>query len=183
MSRRGERAVVAELLRSDPAPFELDFRAGAGQGMGRVDRPVDPGVAGDDVAAAVPVPALAVVWCCSVGATWTVELHEFDRGAALGTIAYWISSGVPISEPQPKTALAHELLTERGFQLFPDSSAGPSCPHRHAGPRIRPALPRAGGYPRTGTSRPLRPARPAHGSRRSDQQLAAQDTAFSGHDY
>ncbi|MGH3934143.1 MAG: hypothetical protein ACRDS1_04050 [Pseudonocardiaceae bacterium] len=177
MSRRGERAVVAELLCSYPAPLELDFRASAGQGMGRVDRPVDPGVAGDDVAAAVPVPALAAVWCCSVGATWTVELHEFDRGAALGTIADWISSGVPISEPQPKTALAHELLTERGFQLFPNSSAGPSCPHRHgigyacrdadlieagtrgsrpgpgpvllatARPRIRPALPRAGGIP------------------------------------
>jgi hypothetical protein len=81
---------------------------------------------------AVRLPALAAVWCCSVGATWTVELHESDRDAVLGTIVDWISSGVPISEPEPAAALARELLTERGFQLFLDSSAGPSCPHRHS---------------------------------------------------
>jgi hypothetical protein len=167
MSRRvGERApVVAELLCTDPASL-----------------------------AAAPVPVLAAVWCCSVGATWTVELHAFDRGAVLGTIVDWLSSGVPISEPQPTAALARELLTERGFQLFLDSSTGPSCPHRRgigyacrdadlieagtrgmgpgrgpattrpAGSRIRAASPRTGGYPGTGASRPLRPAQPAHRS-------------------
>jgi hypothetical protein len=94
--------------------------------------PVDHGVvARDDVGAAVPTPMLAAVWCCSVGATWTVELHEFDHGAALGPIVDWISSGVPISDPEPTVALARELLTERGFQLFLDSSAGPRGPHRH----------------------------------------------------
>jgi hypothetical protein len=60
-----------------------------------------------------------------------VELHEFDCDAALGPIVDWISSGVPISEPEPTAALARELLTERGFQLIPDSSAGPSSLHRH----------------------------------------------------
>jgi hypothetical protein len=110
----------------------LASRVDAGQVMDRVDRPGDhSALARDDVAAAVPAAMLAAVWCCSVGATWTVELHEFDRGAALGPIVDWISSGVPISEPQPTAALARELLTERGFHLFPDSSAGPSCPHRH----------------------------------------------------
>jgi hypothetical protein len=134
MSRRGGEGapVVAELLCTDPASLELAFRVGASQVVGRVDRPGDHGaVARDGVAAAVPAPVLAAVWCCSVGATWTVELHEFDRDAALGPIVDWISSGVPISDPEPTVALARELLTQRGFQLFPDSSAGPCCPHRH----------------------------------------------------
>ncbi|MDQ4032005.1 MAG: hypothetical protein M3332_06950 [Actinomycetota bacterium] len=97
-----------------------------------MDQPGDhSAVARDDVTAALPAPALAAVWCCSVGATWTVELHEFDCDAALGPIVDWISSGVPISEPEPTAALARELLTERGFQLIPDSSAGPSSLHRH----------------------------------------------------
>jgi hypothetical protein len=134
MSRRGgERApVVIKLLCTEPASLELASRVDASQVVGSVDRPADDGaVARDDVTAAVPTPVLAAVWCCSVGATWTVELHEFDRDAALGPIVDWISSGVPISDPEPTPALARELLTQRGFQLFPDSSAGPCCPHRH----------------------------------------------------
>jgi hypothetical protein len=81
----------------------------------------------DDVAAAARV--LAAVWCRSVGASWTLELHELGRGMALGTIIDWISSGVPISQPEPE-ALARELLAERGLQLFRDSSAGPSTRSR-----------------------------------------------------
>jgi len=81
-------------------------------------------LAPDDVAAAARV--LAAVWCCSVGASWTLELHELGRGMTLGTITDWISSGVPISQPEPK-ALARELLAERGLQLFRDSSAGPGA--------------------------------------------------------
>jgi hypothetical protein len=103
----------------------------ASQVVRRVDQPWDHGaVARDDVTAAVPAPVLAAVWCCSVGATWTVELHELNSDATLGPIVDWISSGVPISEPEPTTALARELLTEHGFQLIPDSSPGPSSLHR-----------------------------------------------------
>jgi hypothetical protein len=159
MSRPGgERA----LLCTDPASLELVSRIDASQVVSRVDQPGDhSAVARDDVTAALPAPALAAVWCCSVGATWTVELHEFDCDAALGPIVDWISSGVPISEPEPTAALARELLTERGFQLIPDSSAGPSCLHRHgigyacrdtdliaAGTRWFAARTRARGYPR-----------------------------------
>jgi hypothetical protein len=82
----------------------------------------------DDVAAAAPV--LAVVWCRSVGASWTLELHQLDGGTAPETIVDWISSGVPISQPEPD-ALARELLAQRGLQLFRDSFAG-LCTHtRH----------------------------------------------------
>lgn len=80
----------------------------------------------DDVAARAPV--LAAVWCRSVGTSWTLELHELDGVTAPGTIVGWISSGVPITQPEPE-ALAGELLAERGLQLFGDSSAGP-CRHR-----------------------------------------------------
>ncbi len=41
----------------------------------------------------------------------------------------WISSGVPISQPEPE-ALARQLLAERGLQLFRDSSAGPGTRSR-----------------------------------------------------
>ena len=78
----------------------------------------------DGLAAVAPV--LVAVWCRSVGASWTLELHELGRGMALRTIMDWISSGVPISQPEPE-ALAHELLAERGLQLFRDSSAGPGA--------------------------------------------------------
>jgi hypothetical protein len=81
-------------------------------------------LAPDDVVAAARV--LAAVWCRSVGASWTLELRELGRGRALGAIMDWISSGVPISQPEPE-ALARELLAERGLQLFRDSSAGPGA--------------------------------------------------------
>ncbi len=74
----------------------------------------------DDVAAAAPV--LAAVWCRSVGTSWTLELHELDRGTARGTITDWISSGVPIWQPEPE-ALARALLAERGLHVFRESSA------------------------------------------------------------
>ncbi len=74
---------------------------------------------------------LAAVWCRSVGASWTLEVHKLGRGRVLGTIMDWISSGVPISQPEPE-ALARELLTERGLYLFDDSSAGP-CTHNRRG--------------------------------------------------
>jgi hypothetical protein len=133
MSRRdGESApVVTEFACADPATLELAFRTGASQVVDSVDRSVDHSVvARHYVAAAVSTRVLAAVWCCSVGTTWTVELHEFNRGAALGPIVDWISSGVPISDPQPTVALACGLLTERGFQLSPDSSASPCGFHR-----------------------------------------------------
>lgn len=82
----------------------------------------------DDVDAAAPV--LAVVWCRSVGASWTLEFHQLDGGRAPGTIVDWISSGVPISQPVPD-GLARELLAERGLRLFGDSSAGPGTHSRH----------------------------------------------------
>ena len=76
----------------------------------------------DGLAAVAPV--LVAVWCRSVGTSWTLELHELDGGAASETIVDWISSGVPISQPEPD-ALARELLAERGLHLFCDPSAGP----------------------------------------------------------
>ncbi|MGH3984998.1 MAG: hypothetical protein ACRDST_20490 [Pseudonocardiaceae bacterium] len=72
---------------------------------------------------------LAAVWCRSVGTTWTLELHKPDGDTTPGKIMDWISSGVPIAQPEPE-ALAKELLAERGLQLFPDSSAGPSTHSR-----------------------------------------------------
>lgn len=80
-------------------------------------------LAPDDVAGAAPVQA--AVWCRSVGASWTLELHELD-----GAIVDWISSGVPISQPEPD-ALASGLLAERGLHLFCDPSAGPCTRSRH----------------------------------------------------
>lgn len=59
------------------------------------------------------------VWCRSVAASWTLELHQLAGGAAPVTIVDWISSGVPISHPVPD-ALACELLAERGLRLFGD---------------------------------------------------------------
>jgi hypothetical protein len=73
-------------------------------------------------------PVLAAVWCRSVGTTWTVELHQLDRGTALGTTVDWISSGVPTSQRQPHEDMARELLAGRGLHLYPDSTAGP-CTH------------------------------------------------------
>ncbi|MGH3774618.1 MAG: hypothetical protein ACRDRR_02595 [Pseudonocardiaceae bacterium] len=82
----------------------------------------------DDAVASAPV--LAAVWCRSVGTSWTLELHELGPGMAPRKIIDWISSGVPISQPEPEP-LARELLAERGLQLFRDSSAGPGTRSRH----------------------------------------------------
>jgi hypothetical protein len=84
--------------------------------------------ASDTMAAVVPV--LAAVWCRSVGTFWTVEVHQLDGGTAPGTVVDWISSGVPISQPEPD-ALARGLLAEHGLQLFPNSSVGPCTYSRH----------------------------------------------------
>ena len=82
----------------------------------------------DNTAAVAPV--LGAVWCRSVGTSWTVELHELDGDTAHGAIVDWISSGVPISQPEPDT-LACGLLAERGLQLFHNSSVGPCTYSRH----------------------------------------------------
>jgi hypothetical protein len=74
---------------------------------------------------------LAAVWCRSVGTSWTLELHEVDGGTARGTVVDWISSGIPISQPEPDMALTPELLGARGMYLFGDLSAGPDIPSRH----------------------------------------------------
>jgi hypothetical protein len=76
------------------------------------------------------VGVLTAVWCCSVGATWTLELRELDHGRPFGAIVDWISSGVPVSQPAPE-ALAHELLAARGLRLFSDSPADPSISSRY----------------------------------------------------
>jgi hypothetical protein len=81
-----------------------------------------------DVATTAAV--MAAVWCRSVGTSWTLELHELGDGTALGTILDWISSGVPIAQPEPDT-LARELLADRGLRLFRNSSAGPCTDNRH----------------------------------------------------
>jgi hypothetical protein len=94
------------------------------------DRSVNAPSALPGVAAMVPV--LAAVWCRSVGATWTVELHKLGRGAALGTTVDWISSGVPTSQPPPPEDMARELLAGRGLQLYPDPTAWPCTQSRHS---------------------------------------------------
>ena len=67
-------------------------------------------------------------WCCSVGATWTVELRSADD-AALGRPVEWICSGIPTEQPAPERH-TDDLLCERGLLLFPVSpdSAGDSPP-------------------------------------------------------
>jgi hypothetical protein len=83
----------------------------------------------DDGASASGV--LAAVWCRSVGTSWTLELQELDEGGpGRGRVVDWVSSGVPISQPQPD-ALARELLAERGLALFGDPSVGPCTHNRH----------------------------------------------------
>lgn len=73
---------------------------------------------------AVTVPVLAAVWCRSVGTCWTLELHQLRRGESHTTLMDWISSGVPITQPEPPEALARELLAERRLWLFHDPFAG-----------------------------------------------------------
>jgi hypothetical protein len=65
---------------------------------------------------------LTVSWCCSVGSTWALLLHEHGLAVRPG-LSGWISSGVPITEPAPDS-LAPELLTQRSYRLFydPDDS-------------------------------------------------------------
>jgi hypothetical protein len=75
---------------------------------------------------------LVAVWCRSVGASWTLELHQLSQGKPPLTLVDWISSGVPISQPEPPEVLARGLLAERGLQLFRDSSVGP-CTHSRRG--------------------------------------------------
>ncbi len=81
----------------------------------------------DYVAAAARV--LIAVWCRSVGTSWTLELHEYGVGTAPGRVVDWISSGVPISQPEPDT-LVRDLLAARRLHLFGDSSAGPGTHSR-----------------------------------------------------
>lgn len=80
---------------------------------------------------ATGAPVLVAAWCCSVGATWTVELHELGPDTTLGTIVDWISSGVPTSQPEPDEAFVRALLADRGLRLYRDSAAGPCTPSRH----------------------------------------------------
>lgn len=70
-------------------------------------------------------PVLAAMWCRSVGSTWTLELHQLRRGTPHTTLTDWISSGVPISQPEPPEALARDLLAQRGLHLFRDPLTGP----------------------------------------------------------
>ena len=74
---------------------------------------------------AATTPVLAVVWCRSVGTSWTLELHQLRRGTPHTTLMGWTSSGVPITQPEPPDALARTLLADRGLWLFRDSFAGP----------------------------------------------------------
>jgi hypothetical protein len=76
-------------------------------------------------------PVLVAAWCRSVGTFWTLELHRVDDGTACGTIVDWITSGIPISQPEPHT-LTRELLADRGLHLFEHSPADPGThQHRH----------------------------------------------------
>lgn len=75
--------------------------------------------------AAGSTPVLAAVWCRSVGTTWTLELHRLRRGTPHMMLVDWISSGVPISQPEPPETLARELLAQHGLHLFRDSLTSP----------------------------------------------------------
>lgn len=89
-------------------------------------------IVSDPILDDVKAPVLAVMWCCSVGVTWTLELRRLDCGNSVGTIVDWISSGVPICQPEPAREMARKLLAERGFHLFQDSCAGPNTRTRHS---------------------------------------------------
>lgn len=77
------------------------------------DRPSGRPVAGDNAGSSV----FTAWWCCSVGATWTVELRSVDP-SRLGRPLEWICSGIPTEQPAPEQHLA-ELLRERNLLLFP----------------------------------------------------------------
>jgi hypothetical protein len=87
-------------------------------------------VRGQPAPEGVAADVLVVLWCRSVGMSWTLELHQLDADMAPGIIEDWITSGVPISQPAPD-ALARELLADRGLRLFLDSSVGPCTRNRH----------------------------------------------------
>lgn len=73
---------------------------------------------------------LAVYWCCSVGATWTLELRavgrESEESSRAGPVLDWISSGVPTQMPPPEGDMV-DMLAEQELQLYPD--AEPPQPH------------------------------------------------------
>lgn len=94
--------------------------------------------------AAAAAPMLAVVWCCTVGATWTLELRKLDGGRAPGTLVDWISSGVPIGQSRPDEALARELLAQRGLFLYQEPAVGPCKHSRHGIGYVREDPGRAG---------------------------------------
>ena len=75
--------------------------------------------------AAVESPVLLAVWCCAVGSTWTLELHQPTQDTTLGPLVDWISSEVPTSQPEPDEAVARALLAQHGLHLYPDTDAGP----------------------------------------------------------
>ena len=54
-----------------------------------------------------------------------MELREFGRDTLLGSTVDWITSGIPISQPEPPEELTRELLAEHDQHLFSDSSARP----------------------------------------------------------
>ncbi|MGH3535956.1 MAG: hypothetical protein ACRDQG_14785 [Pseudonocardiaceae bacterium] len=58
-----------------------------------------------------------------MGTTWTLEVRELNPDTALGTIVDRISSGVPITQPEPD-ALA-ELLAAQGLRII----GGPPADH------------------------------------------------------
>lgn len=65
--------------------------------------------------------------CCSVGATWTVELRPADRAGRhtgpAGPVVDWICSGVPTELPAPEVDIG-ATLADRGLLLFPERPAG-----------------------------------------------------------
>jgi anti-sigma B factor antagonist len=79
-----------------------------------------------------PTPVLAAAWCSSVGSTWTLELRELVGDTGLGKVTDWISSGVPVSHPEP-TTLAHELLAARGLRLLHASADAGTRSRRRIG--------------------------------------------------
>lgn len=74
---------------------------------------------------AVESPGLLAVWCCAVGSTWTLELHQPTRDTTLGPLVDWISSDVPTSHPEPDEAAARALLAQHGLHLYSHTDAGP----------------------------------------------------------
>lgn len=78
----------------------------------------------------IPAPVLIALWCCSVGATWTLELRRFNGDTGLGVLVDWISSGVPVTQPVPD-ALAPQLLGTRGLSLFRDGLPEPATGSRY----------------------------------------------------